>query len=121
VSLLLTDDFDQRRWLMTHNRLHEAEEIVQRIEASIERQKNITLEMPSQMLTLKIGGLSIRQIVNEILKNYLSRAFLSLALVTALSHHHAHTALAQSSPNQRSRVCSQTQMISQAFFYNVRY
>lgn len=77
------------RWLMTHNRLHEAEEIVRRIEANIERQKNITLEMPLQMLTLKIGGLSFPQIVSEILNNYLSRAFLSLAL-----------------------------MISQAFFYN---
>jgi pilus assembly protein TadC len=69
---------------MTHNRLHEAEEIVRRIEANIERQKNITLEMPLQMLTLKIGGLSFPQIVSEILNNYLSRAFLSLALVPPL-------------------------------------
>ena len=69
---------------MTHNRLHEAEEIVRRIETNIERQKNITLEMPLQMLTLKIGGLSFPQIVSEILNNYLSRAFLSLSLVPSL-------------------------------------
>jgi len=69
---------------MTHNRLHEAEEIVRRIETNIERQKNIALEMPLQMLTLKIGGLSFPQIVSEILNNYLSRAFLSLSLVPPL-------------------------------------
>ena len=106
---------------MTHNRLHEAEEIVRRIEANIERQKNITLEMPLQMLTLKIGGLSFPQIVSEILNNYLSRAFLSLSLVPPL------VVTPSTTPPARELTAaalplplSLSKMISQAFFYNVR-
>jgi len=92
VFIIVTRIFlpESPRWLMTHGRVQEAEAIVQKIESGIERGKNIKLDMPNRKITLKIGGLTLVQIISQIFKNYLSRAFLGLCL-----------------------------MVSQAFFYNV--
>jgi len=91
VFIIVTRIFlpESPRWLMTHGRVQEAEAIVQKIESGIERGKNIKLDMPNRKITLKIGGLTLVQIISQIFKNYLSRAFLGLCL-----------------------------MVSQAFFYN---
>ncbi|KAL6073336.1 MFS transporter, variant 2 [Balamuthia mandrillaris] len=93
IIIILTRMFlpESPRWLMTHNRLEEAEAIVSGIESKIERQKGIVLDVPRNTITINTSSkaLNIFRVLHEIFRNYWSRAILSLAL-----------------------------MVSQAFFYN---
>jgi len=76
------------RWLLTHKRVQEAENIISRIEDGIQK-RGYTLAPVTEICTITIKNISLLEVVKLMIGSYLTRALFSLSL-----------------------------MISQAFFYN---
>ena len=90
IAIVLVRRFipESPRWLMTHNRLHEAEEIVTHIERRISRDERMkTLPEPRGSITVRTRphGTTIGTVARELFQSYPRRTVLGLALMVTQS------------------------------------
>jgi MFS family permease len=69
------------RWLFIHGREHEAEQIVDQIEAEVRAETGVELEEPDEAIAVRQRDrIPFRELASVIVKRYPRRAFLGLAL-----------------------------------------
>jgi MFS family permease len=86
IAIVLVRRFipESPRWLMTHSRVHEAEEIVSRIERQVSRDERVdSLPEPGGSITIRTRpqGTTIATVARELFRSYPRRTVLGLVLM----------------------------------------